>query len=111
MSMRNFSVETLLWQFALDFSNGVIHEDSTTENNSVDISSSQFYQRYYRIWLSNGVNVRFLHRILQVHTDFNLSAISTSTISPQGVAKLVGEYSETCTEQMSSYYGLFYHSR
>ena len=47
--MEIFKGERMLLKFALYFNKCVLQEDSITENISMDISSSQFYKKYYHI--------------------------------------------------------------
>ena len=47
MSMESFVGKPMLWKFALYFNKCVCQEDSIAENISMDISSSQFYEKYY----------------------------------------------------------------
>ena len=47
--MKSVEGEPMLWKFALYFNQCVLQEDSITENISMDISSSKFYQKYYYI--------------------------------------------------------------
>ena len=47
--MKIFKGEPMLWKFALYFNLSVLQEHSITENISMDIFSSQIYQKYYYI--------------------------------------------------------------
>ena len=47
--MESFNGKPMLWKFALYFNACVLQENSITENISLAISSSQFYQNYYYI--------------------------------------------------------------
>ena len=62
--MESVKGEPMLWKFALYSLSCVLQEDSITENISMDISSSQFYQNTITFDVSNGVNVRFVHHVL-----------------------------------------------
>ena len=48
--MESFRGKPIFWKFALYSNQCVLQEHSITANISMDISSSQFYQKYYYIW-------------------------------------------------------------
>ena len=51
--MGSFTGEPMLWKFALNLNQYVFRENSITENISIDIFSSQFYQKCYYIRFIN----------------------------------------------------------
>ena len=61
--MESLKGEPMLWKFALYFNHCVLQENSITENISMDISHPHSIKNIIIFDVSNGVNVRFLHRI------------------------------------------------
>ena len=64
-SIGNYNRDPMLWKFVLYFNWCVLQEDSTNKIISVDISASQFNEKNTMIFdVSNGINVRFVHRVI-----------------------------------------------